>query len=75
MTRGQKAAETRKRNQESMRRMEAAKTNARAVVATGICPQCGKGLRRNLSMTGWWQCEQYGSVGFRKDGALSLIHI
>ncbi len=36
-----------------------------AIVKTGICPQCGEPLRRNMSMTGWWQCSQYGSVGFR----------
>lgn len=38
-----------------------------AIVKTGVCPQCGAGLHRNSSMTGWWQCDQYGSVGFRKD--------
>lgn len=36
-----------------------------AVVLTGKCPQCGSKLRRNLALTGWWQCEQYGAVGFR----------
>ena len=38
-----------------------------AIVATGKCPDCGAGLRRNLSMTGWWQCEQLGAETFRKD--------
>ena len=38
-----------------------------AVVKTGVCPDCGSKLRRNLSMTGWWQCVQYGAVGFRAD--------
>jgi hypothetical protein len=38
-----------------------------AIVKTGKCPTCGAGLRRNSSMTGWWQCEQLGAVGFRKD--------
>jgi hypothetical protein len=42
---------------------------AQAVVATGRCPLCGSGLRRNLSLTGWVQCEQVGAVGFRKDAA------
>lgn len=37
-----------------------------AIVETGICPQCGEKLRRNNSMTGWWQCRQLGAVGFRK---------
>ena len=35
---------------------------ARATVATGQCPTCGSRLRRNSSMTGWFQCEQYGAV-------------
>lgn len=47
--------------------MEESHAKAQAVVATGKCPQCGAGLCRNLSMAGWWQCEQYGSEDFRKD--------
>ena len=42
---------------------------ARTVVASGKCPTCGAGLRRNLSIAGWWQCEQYGAEGFRKDSS------
>ncbi len=42
---------------------------ARAIVATGVCPTCGAKLRRNLALTGWWQCSQYGSDGFRADDA------
>lgn len=37
------------------------------VVRSGKCPHCGAGLRRNNSMSGWWQCEQFGAEGFRKD--------
>jgi uncharacterized protein (DUF983 family) len=48
------------------KKMAASYEAARKVVATGCCPQCGAGLTRNLSLTGWWQCEQYGAVGFRK---------
>jgi hypothetical protein len=40
---------------------------ARRIVAGGRCPKCGAGLRRNSSMTGWWQCEQFGAAGFRKN--------
>ena len=39
----------------------------REIVAKGVCPDCGRGLKRNLALTGWWQCEQFGAVGFRKD--------
>lgn len=40
---------------------------AREIVSTGACPECGGKLKRNLSMSGWWQCEQLGSEQFRKD--------
>lgn len=54
-------------NAASKARIEAAHAETRAVVATGKCPTCGAGLKRNLSLTGWWQCEQLGAEGFRKD--------
>ena len=38
---------------------------ARAIVKTGSCPDCGSGLRMNLSILGSWQSEQYGSEQFR----------
>jgi hypothetical protein len=37
------------------------------IVNTGVCPTCGAGLRRNLALTGWWQCSQLGAEGFRAD--------
>ena len=46
-------------------RMDAIHAKIRAVVATGVCPQCGSAVKRNLSLEGWWQCEQYGSEQFR----------
>ena len=36
-------------------------------VRRGTCPDCGAKLRRNLSMDGWYQCEQLGAPGFRAD--------
>lgn len=38
---------------------------ARAIVATGKCPDCGEALRHNNAMRGWWQCAQFGAEGFR----------
>ncbi len=70
--------ETRPRRSRSQRAAEAAAYQAEraarfaaalAVVASGACPQCGSGLRRNLALTGWWQCEQYGAPGFRRDAS------
>lgn len=51
----------------SQRKRELRIKEALAIVATGVCPQCGSPLRRNSAMTGWWQCSQYGAVGFRAD--------
>lgn len=63
MTRAEKMAEKKACKTAS----EARFAEARAIVATGKCPNCGGKLKRNLSLTGWWQCEQLGAVGFRKD--------
>jgi hypothetical protein len=41
----------------------------KAIVTSGKCPDCGTGLRRNLALTGWWQCSQYGAEGFRTDSS------
>lgn len=46
-------------------RMEAQRAETVRIVQTGICPCCGSGLRRNLALNGWWQCEQYGAENFR----------
>ena len=48
-------------------RIERAKEIFRGHVSRGICPTCGGKLKRNLSMTGWWQCEQLGAEIIRKD--------
>lgn len=49
--------------------MDAIHARARAIVATGKCPDCGAPLRRNLALTGWWQCSQLGAEGFRADSS------
>ena len=48
-------------------RMHGLQAAARAIVATGTCPDCGRALRRNLALAGWWQCSQFGAVNFRAD--------
>lgn len=68
MTRNERAA----RKAEAKAREERiarAYAETQAVVKKGHCPQCGAGLRRNLALTGWWQCEQYGAPGFRADAS------
>jgi ribosomal protein L37AE/L43A len=39
---------------------------AYAIVSKGVCPQCGAKLHRNLSMSGWWQCDRFGEASFRR---------
>lgn len=56
---------------EAERAREARILKARAevvqAVSSGHCPTCGAAIKRNLAITGWWQCEQFGAEGFRKD--------
>lgn len=41
------------------------KAQNQQVLSNGKCPKCGSGLKRNSSLTGWWQCEQYGAATHR----------
>lgn len=50
-------------------RIAAGHMEAQAALASGKCPTCGAGVRRNLSLTGWVQCDQFGAEGFRKDSS------
>ena len=40
----------------SRQKMDRIHAEAEVIVATGKCPNCGNPLRRNNSLTGWWQC-------------------
>lgn len=35
---------------------------AREIIATNKCPDCGSGLHRNLALFGWWQCDRFGRL-------------
>ena len=37
------------------------------IVTAGVCPRCGRSLKRNSSLPGWWQCEQFGAPTHRAD--------
>lgn len=67
-------AEKARLRRESAARIQAQQAEVRAIVAGGTCPRCGGALRRNLSLTGWWQCEQLGAEGFRKDPTKPSCH-
>ena len=62
-TRSAKAAERKARDE----RIAASQAATREVVALGTCPLCFRPLRRNLSLTGWWQCSQLGAETHRAD--------
>lgn len=40
---------------------------ARIIVANNKCPKCGRRLKHNGSIFGWWQCEQFGAPQFRAE--------
>ena len=42
-------------------RMDECHREAQAIVNTGRCPKCGDTLERNLALSGWWQCANYGT--------------
>lgn len=52
-------------------KMDNLRAEAIRVVTSGVCPYCGAGLRRNLAIAGWYQCQQFGADGFRKDSTKS----
>ena len=43
------------------KRMAECYAEARKVVLTGRCPLCGDNLERNLALSGWFQCANYGT--------------
>lgn len=65
----QEKRDRRAENKAQIERMNAAKAETRRIVAAGVCPTCAGKLRRNLALTGWYQCEQLGTEGFRKDAS------
>jgi hypothetical protein len=60
------------KNQIHRERMDAIRAENQAIVATGVCPQCGTELKRNSAMAGWFQCGAFGEPYFRKPGHKKL---
>ena len=54
--------------------MDSLHAKAQAIVSTGVCPQCGSKLERNLALTGWWQCGAHGEPYMRKPEFRALPH-
>lgn len=61
----QERAERKAERAASVERIRAAQAETQRIVDSRVCPKCGCDLRLNTSITGWWQCEQYGAPGFR----------
>ena len=38
-----------------------------AIVTANRCPQCGRGVHRNLALSGWFQCDGFGAPERRRD--------
>jgi hypothetical protein len=51
----------------SNERIAKAQAEAQDALRSNCCPTCGRKVTRNLSITGWVQCSQFGAVGFRAD--------
>ena len=62
-----------RRNSAHAVRMAELKAKAATVVATGVCPDCGTKLVRNLALAGWWQCGGFAADGFRKAGFENVV--
>lgn len=60
----------RRARQDQLAKLAKLKAIAREIVAIGRCPECGRPIRRNLALAGWWQCQQFGAAGFRADSTL-----
>ena len=48
-------------------RMAEIRASLLPIVTAGVCPKCGRSLKRNSSLAGWYQCEQFGAEMFRAD--------
>ena len=69
MTSTEKRRKTMAKKKEWAESRKASYAKAAAIVSAVTCPKCGSPLRRNLALTGWWQCGQNGSDGRRLDNS------
>ena len=48
-------------------RMRAINAQSEAIIASGVCPECGKGLILGKFFQNQWDCPQYGREDYRAD--------
>jgi hypothetical protein len=65
--RNTKRKERREAREASDARIALAKAETQRVVESGKCPRCGRGVHRNNSLPGWWQCDGFGADSHRRD--------
>lgn len=73
MTREQREAKKRERNEYRERRIQMLIRNL-GILRSKVCPNCGCGIRRNSSLTGWWQCNASGADQFRVGDGIGKPH-
>ena len=67
MTTAQRTATTRATRAAQRERLAAVYRQAADALATNTCPMCSAGVHLNLALTGWVQCDRFGSGHFRRD--------
>lgn len=50
-------------------RMEGFKNEAQKIIDIGRCPECGDSIERNMALSGWWQCANFGQRKMRNGRA------
>lgn len=55
---------------ETIRHWKKETAETRKAVEENKCPKCGRNVRRNSKIPGWYQCSQYGGVRVRKEPRL-----
>ena len=55
------------RDMAQQQRIEAAQREAQEAARDCRCPKCGRPVRRNLALSYWIQCSQFGAPNFRAD--------
>lgn len=63
----QERVERKAANAERAKRMFALLVVAQDTLRSGVCPECGTKLYRNLALSGWWQCGHFGGSGFQRE--------
>ena len=73
MTKEERAAKKWEWNEYRERRIQILIRNL-AIIRSKVCPLCGCGIHRNLSLSGWWQCNASGTEQYRVGDGIGKPH-